>query len=910
MKHRLQNKVCVIALIGCMLLSLFPISVMANPDMTGLIQEAPADAIILSSPEDVVALADNCRVNTWSVGKTVVLVNDIDMSKVDFQGIPTFAGTFLGQGHKIKGICFEHDGSVVGLFRYLQKTAVVNGLTIEGVIAPSGSKSIVGAIAGNNAGVIRNCTVNIQVDGYEQIGGIVGVNEVSGLIENCLVTGSVSGSHFVGGVVGENHGVVRNCTNQSKVNTTSVQNSVEVEDITLDSLINTESAYTTTDIGGIAGISSGVIRACVNESQIGYQKMSYNVGGIVGTQNGFVVDCVNKADVLGRKEVGGIVGHMEPNIVINYSEDSLQKLDGQVGQLNSSVNDLQNTVDATQSDLTNQITGLEDDLRDVQSALDVLGESVRPNEDGYDEDRITAARNDLSDSLNKVYNKSDAIYKNAEESSNNISNQMDGMVNQVEEIRDTANHFDEGIKVELEDVSGQDTEEDTIGKISNCINLGTIKGDINIGGIAGVMAEETDLDEDFETVGEESLNVTGKIRVVIRDCRNAGTVIASKQYAGGIVGQMITGAVLETINVGNLDCLNVDYVGGIAGMSNALIRDCSSKAILAGDVYVGGIAGYGKRAINCISFVRADAFIEKTGAIFGDASELPDGVDDIVQNNKYFVAGKQIGGIDGIDYTGATDALDLASFLQLENLDEVFKTVTVKFIIEGQDDVIENFPVGESLALENLPEVNVDSKYEYDWEYIPAVNAERLAMGETASTEYISSDLLTDILFNQTYKAVVDAKNTVISSELRNDKNLAVILAEGTFAKYTTLEITDLLASGSVKDINGIVISECWEVNISNSGVTKLHYLLPENADIEKMVLYVLNTSGEWTEKTFIIEGSYMIFDFADGDVGFAFAHKEGRNMTAIFVVVAVIMLLSIMVGAMTRKRLIGRKKA
>ena len=539
MKCNMQKKVFVLALITCLMLPLLPVPVMANPVLEEIVQEVPEDAIILSSPDDVLELAENCRVNTWSIGKTVVLVNDIDMSKTSFEGIPTFGGTFLGQGHKIKGLKFEQNGSVVGLFRYLQKTALVNGLTVQGEVKPQGSKSSVGAIAGNNAGTIRNCTVNIEVAGYDQIGGIAGVNEVSGLIENCLVTGRISGSHFIGGVVGENHGVIRNCTNQAEVNTTSLQNSVEIEDITLDSLVNTESAYTTTDIGGIAGISTGVIRSCVNEAQVGYQKMSYNIGGIVGTQSGYVVDCLNKAEVNGRKEVGGIVGHMEPNIVLVFSEDSLQKLEGQMKELSVSIDKLQDTIETSENKINSQINDLEKAINDVQNALNVLNESLKPSEEGYDADRITAASNDISKSLKKIYQTSETLQSTMEESTQNISEQLDDVMEKLDEIQETMDHLDEGIKLEYEDVSGADTDKDTSGKVANCINQGDVKGDINIGGIAGVMAEETDLDEDMESVGNTSVNVTAQIRVVIRDCRNTGTIIASKQYAGGIVGQMV-----------------------------------------------------------------------------------------------------------------------------------------------------------------------------------------------------------------------------------------------------------------------------------------------------------------------------------------------------------------------------------
>lgn len=873
---RWKKSFSVIALVCCMLLSLLPVPVLANPDSESLVQEVPGDAIILSTPEDVLALAENCRVNTWSVGKTVALANDINMTETDFQGIPTFGGTFLGQGYKINGLNFVEEGSVVGLFRYLQKTAVVNGLSIEGLIQPKGSKSVVGGIAGNNAGTIRNCTVNCLLSGYEQIGGIAGINEVTGVVENCIVTGVIYGNHFVGGFVGENHGVVRNCANEAEINTQSVQNSVSIEDITIDSMINTESAYTTTDIGGVVGINSGVIRACTNKGAIGYQSMGYNVGGIVGTQNGYVVDCVNYADVQGRKEVGGIVGHMEPNIVVNFTQDSLQELSTQMDSLNSSVDGLKGSVENSGDDINNQVQGLEDDVKNVQNALDVLTEPLNPDAGEVDTDKINAATNDLSNSLNNVYSESTNIQKSAESATKDVSKQLENMMTQLEEIQTTVDTLEEGINFELEDVSGADTDADTIGKVANCINYGDITGDMNVGGIAGIMAEENDLDDynDTSIYGSVSMNVTGQARVVVRDCRNTGTVSAGKQYAGGIAGYMMMGAVLESINTGNMDALSADYVGGIAGGSEGIIRDCSSKSILAGDTYVGGIAGQGNEVRGCHAFVCVEAHTEKAGAILGYTSDLPDGNEDVILGNYYYVHGENVGGIDGISYAGATTEVDLTGFLQLPNLDAALKTANIRFLVEGQDVTVLTVNVGESLSLDKLPALTVESGSEYDWEYIPAVTSEVLDMGETATVEYISEELLTNILFDQTYEAVFDSMNTVISGTQRNDKNLTIILAEGTFAKHTTLEIVDALSGEAIIDGQDLLVN--WNVQISNEGVRKLHYLIPEDANASALTLYIKGASGKWVERAYTVDGSYIVFDFADGEQGFALCESAG----------------------------------
>ncbi|MBR2045439.1 MAG: hypothetical protein IJ958_04820 [Agathobacter sp.] len=89
MKYRTwMKRLCVLLIAGCMTLSSIPLSTYADPTDTEVdaseIFEIPEDAIYLSTPEDVLALAENCIDDVWSIGKFVVLNNDIDMTDVDF----------------------------------------------------------------------------------------------------------------------------------------------------------------------------------------------------------------------------------------------------------------------------------------------------------------------------------------------------------------------------------------------------------------------------------------------------------------------------------------------------------------------------------------------------------------------------------------------------------------------------------------------------------------------------------------------------------------------------------------------------------------------------------------------------------------------------------------------------------
>ena len=304
------------------------------------------NTIHIASRSDWEALARSCRLDSWSVGKTVVLDEDLSLGST-FTPIPTFGGTFEGQGHTISAMERTQNGSVQGVFRYVQETGTIRQLTVRCRTAPSGSRCNVGGIAADNAGVMESCHFMGLVTGLDYVGGIAAVNQASGLIIDCTVQGVVYGTHFVGGVAGENKGVVRSCTNHASINTQQSENKVELSDVTLESLLKTEKGTSITNLGGIAGTSSGVVRACVNRGAVGYQHVGYNVGGIAGDQSGYIEGCENYGPVQGRKEAGGIVGQMEPQTVLQYGEDTLQRVQRQMNALKSQMDQMSDDVSAT-----------------------------------------------------------------------------------------------------------------------------------------------------------------------------------------------------------------------------------------------------------------------------------------------------------------------------------------------------------------------------------------------------------------------------------------------------------------------------------------------------------------------------------------------------------------------------------
>lgn len=893
MKTKMKRKIGIYAVIFCLMITLLPVSVFANPNNTGqastnVAQNIPEGAITLSTPEDVMTFAENCRTNTWSIGKTVVLLNDIDMKGTKFKGIPTFGGVFMGQGYTISGLNMNHDSSVIGFFRYLQKSAKVENLIIKGSYSFEEGHRVIGGFVGRNSGRIVNCTFDGIVGGAEQVGGFAGVNETTGVIESCNVSGTIYGNHFVGGFTGVNHGVVRSCKNSAKINTDSSHNKVGIGQITLDSMKQTENASAATDIGGITGKNSGVIRSCTNTGNVGYQHMGYNVGGIAGTQNGYIVDCSNYGYIQGSKEVGGIVGQLEPNIILKYDTDSIQIITGQVNDLSASVDQVSGSIQNSNNAITNQVQNMKDGVEDVKTSLAALNNAK--NDPSADNDKVIAAQNDYSSSMQSLLNQGQGLTGTINNASNNTIDGLQKVTNQLNKTAQTIGSAGENLKVTVIDKSGEDTDADTLGKVSNCYNYANIKADKNVGGIAGLLDEENDLNvyQDVEVYGESTLNATYLLRAVVRDCVNYGTIEVKKDAAGGIAGKMSLGAVLECINVGNLNAINADYIGGIAGDSNAIIRNSSAKCVIAGDTYVGGIAGRGNEVIDCYAFVDIKSFVEKAGAIIGLTNDLPDGAGDLILRNYYYNAGKETGGIDGITYTGATDRIDVASFLQLPHLSDLFRTVTVRFITEGKDDIVYTLNVGESLALDMVPTVDENTNYEYEWELLSVIATEVLGMGETETKEYLTEKTISNVLFDQTYKMTMDIKDNVVSTEQRNEKNLPLVLAEGLFSKYTTIELLDTFSTGVITEVNKRDVIESWNIAFSNPGVKKVHYLISDELNPKNLVLYIQDNTGNWVRRDFEIEGGYIIFEFADGEAGFAL--RETSPYLVLFIILLILL--------------------
>lgn len=820
--------------------------------LEGVIQET-TEAVYLeiSNRDEFLAFAENCRLDSYSLGLVVTLKRSIDLEGIDFSGIPTFSGIFAGNGHTISGLHLTAEGSYRGLFRYLTATAIVSDLTVKGTAAPGGSAAYVGAIAGQNGGTIRNCSAEVQVSGNSNVGGIAGLNGITGLIEDCSVQGAVDGTHFIGGIAGGNQGVIRGCTNSALINTASKQNTVELSDITLDTITDSEASNSATDIGGIAGISSGLIRNCENVGNVGYPHMGYNVGGIAGTQSGHIADCVNRADVQGRKEVGGIVGQMEPASYVEFSVDTLQILKEQLGVMSGLVDKASVSASGSAGNVSGQIGALRGQANTAWEAVETLLTTDRT-----DKDALLAAQNTLTTTLGQMPDTVNGIAGALQGLVGGLSRDFKMISEHIAVMGETLNNAAEDMGGTFSDISDLDTDEILSGKVLGCVNRGNVLGDLNVGGIAGAMAFENDLDvlEDWSFTGEESFNFDSKVRAVVLDTENYGDVTGGKQNVGGIVGWQSLGLVRKAVNTGKVDGTGADYVGGISGMSMGYIRSSGAKGEIYGRTNVGGIAGLGTVVSDSRAAVRIGSATEKTGAILGTVQVSEIEAENPVSGNYYLVLGRDIGAVDGISYDGQAQPLPMDAFLALEGLPYPFRRVTVRFLFEDGTAREVVLAPGAALADHRIPQV-------------PA------APGLTGEWEGLEEADLSAVMYDMTFKLRYEAHRTTIET-LSKQKGASLLLAEGLFGFDAKIEIESTEKTPALAE--GETLLACHEVFLSGeASADRLRFLIPDTEDTRLIRLSVRSTDGSWRTVDHTVNGSYIVFDWNGNDEAFALVLDE-----------------------------------
>ena len=174
----------------------------------------------------------------------------------------------------------------------------------------------VGLFGRTNGANIRNARLtNVDIQGSNYTGGLVGCNTNNSIIQNSSAAGSVSGNQYVGGLVGFNvyNSIIQNSSSSGSVSGTSYVGGLVGSDAT-------SSAQGNQYVGGLVGINAynSIIQ---NSSSAGSVSGINVVGGLVGTNgaNSTVRNSYATSLVSGNDDVGGLVGSLFNNSTIQNS---------------------------------------------------------------------------------------------------------------------------------------------------------------------------------------------------------------------------------------------------------------------------------------------------------------------------------------------------------------------------------------------------------------------------------------------------------------------------------------------------------------------------------------------------------------------------------------------------------------
>ena len=139
------------------------------------------------------------------------LTADLDLQNVQRAPFGEFTGILDGNGHAIRNLNIRRTdwGSGTALFHTLKDGAIVRNLALEGGTVRSNNYQypmggIAGYVHGDNV-LIEGCTVDLDIVGSDQVGGIVGYAEYAGslTIRRCRSFASVTSTgNNAGGIIG------------------------------------------------------------------------------------------------------------------------------------------------------------------------------------------------------------------------------------------------------------------------------------------------------------------------------------------------------------------------------------------------------------------------------------------------------------------------------------------------------------------------------------------------------------------------------------------------------------------------------------------------------------------------------------------------------------------------------------
>ncbi|MBD5522461.1 MAG: zinc ribbon-containing protein [Lachnospiraceae bacterium] len=544
-----------------------------------------------------------------------------------------------------------------------------------------------------------------------------------------------------------------------------------------------------------------------------------------------------------------------------------------------------------------------DDLKDVLSYLDsgfgLLRSTILYINGKFDiqfeklSDGMSMSINSLFDGLGMISSYAGQINNDLKQHSDILETDLRAINDQinnifqlfVQKIEDVEDLYYEGGG--YEDVSDEDIDGNYDGKVENSVNSGIIRGDINIGGIAGSMAiDEEDPEGNAAGSVHYSFGSRYLTKCIISRCKNEGKITAKKDGVGGIAGYMNLGIISGSEAYGSVESTDGEYIGGISGESLALIKSCWSLTSLKGAGYIGGIAGSGNRIQDCYAMALINGSAIRKGEIAGwietKEDERLDYGDDIKGN---FFVSTELNGIDGVSYIGIAEPITYKELLETEGLPLQFRHLQLTFIAD--DKLVNRMEVEYGKPLEDV-EFPKAPPIEGSYGIWPDVSNMTMSGNITLEAEYY--DNITTLPSAQ---IITDAEDR----EGNLDKPYAYI--DGIYTGDAALNVSFLErnAHETKAYIGKNAPSVSYEITVEGTdlardAVSKVRIYNP----YEKVKCVMENTDGGWKEISYKEYGKYIQVDMKGDSSKYCIISKDVGNVWIIYVAAGAAVLLIIVI--------------
>lgn len=468
-------------------------------------------------------------------------------------------------------------GGIIGCVT--QKTTL-ESCTNYGIVS---HKSAAGGIAGWNDGSINNCstyaTLGTQQDGYAYLGGIVGIN--SGAVTNSAPAASITvrGRYIIGGVAG------LNLTGASITYNTS--NSIPV------------TVQANECAGGVAGVNCGSIALGSTTLQVNITAESY-AGGIAGSNNmrndkaasiagGNVTGTVtatknyaggaagaNYANITGVTLVDGARVRANDQFAGGIAGSNRAGTNGQIGTITGCINNAgpngnNYTVYATNGN-AGGIAGSNESGAQIINAGVNNGVKIGVAKC----DAAAIAANNFGTIQGGTVGSCDITFAGESIGAVTAINNEGATISDVT-LDNAAAIVYQGPATNVGGIAGKNA-----GTIGNCnvsspalaLSSLTARADsISLGGAAGVNMQDAKISETTVT-----LNITDNLN----KCKNLGGVAGENAGGGTLLKCTYRGALGKADTAANITtgAANVlDTVGGIVGLNNGKVEECSVPKI-------------------------------------------------------------------------------------------------------------------------------------------------------------------------------------------------------------------------------------------------------------------------------------------------------------------------------------------